>query len=110
VPISIVEKSGKWIPGSRAMQKYIHLSDQDYKDEMLRQAGILSKDDKTYLQVVKCPYCGLPNPPTKKYCLRCKRGLNPLEHEAELKELYEERQNLLKRVDALEKQGKMLFE
>ena len=103
VPLPIVEKSGRWVAGSKSMQRYIHLSQQDYKNEMLRQAGVITTAGVKAPQLRKCFVCGFMNPENRKKCMKCKRTIDEAEIDLQIRRTIDRNAELEKRMDALEK-------
>lgn len=97
-PLAIVEKSGRWKPGSKSLQRYVHLGDEDYKNEMLAQAGITTKEQPKVPKLLTCPWCQTLNPPGQTRCKepKCRRALDPWKQQEEEKKLLEEMRELLK--------------
>ncbi len=71
----VLESYMGWKPGSRMARVYIHLSQDDVKDAILRIYGIeRPKNDKSNSQVEVpkiCLRCGEKNPSISEYCLKC---------------------------------------
>lgn len=103
VPLRIVEKSGGWKPGSRAFRRYDHLSNRDYKDEMLVQGGV-RKDtvEGKRVQVRECLVCGVVNPPGREKCKTCKQPLDLEESGEKERKALEKMREIEERVKRLE--------
>lgn len=103
VPLRIVEKSGGWRRGSRAFRRYDHLSDRDYKEEMLAQGGVRKDSvEGKRVQVRECLVCGLVNPPGRERCRQCKQPLDLEESGEQEKKALEKMRELEDRLKKLE--------
>ncbi len=79
VPESIVNKYMGWVPGSRMIQVYQHLLEEDVEEKILEMYGIKHRDNGKDLEVQQCPRCMQINDAGSRFCSRC--GL-PLTEEA----------------------------
>ncbi|MBO8183165.1 MAG: tyrosine-type recombinase/integrase [Archaeoglobus sp.] len=79
VPESIVNKYMGWVPGSRMIQVYQHLLEEDVEEKILEMYGIKQRDNGKDLEVRQCPRCLQINDGNARFCSRC--GL-PLTEEA----------------------------
>ncbi|MCK4444440.1 MAG: tyrosine-type recombinase/integrase, partial [Thermoplasmata archaeon] len=63
-----------WVTGSDMPSTYVHLSDRDVDDAILKMRG-LSKPNEEEMQSSlapkKCPRCNLTNKGTGRFCIRC---------------------------------------
>lgn len=61
-----------WVPGTKQMSTYVHLSGAQTDEAILKAYGIEVKD-KTIQEKkpVKCPRCSETNPSGSKYCWKC---------------------------------------
>jgi len=82
-----------WVPGSRMVKVYLHLTDRDVENAILERHG-LKKEGERDLEVRRCPRCSFINPGDSKFCSNC--GL-PLTSEAshEIRRWEEEERRLL---------------
>lgn len=72
-----------WMPGSEMAATYVHLSQRDTIDAVLREHGLkVTNPDSDTFKVGKCPRCKEINPEKSFYCGKC--GL-PLDKEFEHK-------------------------
>ena len=68
----LLEKTMGWVHGSRMTQTYVHLSDSDVDNAILRSHGIRVEENNPELPRPKeCPRCGEKNPNGDKYCRKC---------------------------------------
>ncbi len=68
----LLEKTMGWVYGSRMSQVYVHLSDSDVDNAVLRSHGIRVDEKSDELPRPKeCPRCGEKNPNGAKYCRKC---------------------------------------
>jgi len=69
----IMCKALGWTEGSAAPNIYIHLTEQDVEDEMLRRFGLNKTEEKKIpgIESWRCPVCGTMNPPTSGICMNC---------------------------------------
>ncbi len=104
-PRRIVEKSGGWVEGSKALDRYDHLGDEDYKNEMLHQAGLTLQDTKPAPKLIVCPWCQTLNPPKQIKCRepKCRRNLDPWKQSEIDRKSQEQMDILMAKIDALEK-------
>lgn len=92
-----------WTPDSQMLKTYSHLTSEDVNRKRLEQAGIIKpKERKHELVVQTCPRCGAENPVTHEFCNKCAAPLDEtryremVSHEAEVRELREQIQELQK--------------
>jgi|Deesub1362A_J573_1020465.scaffolds.fasta_scaffold00380_31 integrase len=90
---SIGAKYMGWVPGSRMVKVYLHLTDKDVENAILEMHG-LKKESERDLEVRKCVRCSFINPGDSRFCSNC--GL-PLTSEAshEIRRWEEEEKKLL---------------
>lgn len=79
VPESIGAKYMGWVPGSKMVKIYVHLSSEDVDEAILKLHGIKTNGNGNDLEVKQCPRCTMINPASSRFCSRC--GL-PLTEEA----------------------------
>lgn len=61
-----------WVPGTKQMATYVHLSGTQTDHAILSAYGIKIKDESiNEPKPVKCPRCGELNPSDAKYCRKC---------------------------------------
>ena len=61
-----------WTAGSNMAAVYVHLSQRDIQDAVLKVYGLQSREtEKNKLEVIKCPRCKEINPETSSYCGKC---------------------------------------
>ena len=61
-----------WTAGSNMAAVYVHLSQRDIQDAVLKVYGIEAQtEEKKSFQVGKCPRCKEINPETSSYCGKC---------------------------------------
>jgi len=66
-----------WKPGSEMAATYVHLSQRDTIDAVLREHGLqVTNPDKDTFKVGKCPRCKEINPEKSLYCGKCGLPLN----------------------------------
>lgn len=105
-----LEATMGWVHGSRMSRTYVHLSDEDIDNAVLKVYGIEKKKEN---QAIKyrpkvCSRCHTENPIINEYCLRC--GL-PLDHNKllELEQKEEEVEKALMDSSVLESSSKVLL-
>ena len=68
----LLEKTMGWVHGSRMTQTYVHLTDADLDNAILRSHGIKPPETSPELPHPKeCPRCGEPNASDARYCRKC---------------------------------------
>lgn len=73
----LLEKTMGWVHGSRMTQTYVHLTDADLDNAILRSHGIKPPETSPELPHPKeCPRCGEPNASDARYCRKCWLPLN----------------------------------
>ncbi|WP_080932906.1 MULTISPECIES: tyrosine-type recombinase/integrase [Methanosarcina] len=61
-----------WTAGSNMAAVYVHLSQRDIQDAVLKAYGIeLQTEDKNKFKVGRCPRCKEINPESSRYCGKC---------------------------------------
>ena len=61
-----------WTPGSEMAATYVHLSQRDTVDAVLREHGLSTTNpDKDTFKVGRCPRCKEVNPEKSLYCGKC---------------------------------------
>lgn len=77
VPDSIVKMQCWGDISSRMLACYAHIAPKDIDRILLTRAGIEIEDadTDTSLKARQCPNCGIPNPPTFRFCHQCGHGL-----------------------------------
>lgn len=61
-----------WTAGSNMAAVYVHLSQRDIQDAVLKAYGIESQsEDKNKFKVGRCPRCKEINPESSRYCGKC---------------------------------------
>ena len=98
-----------WVIGSKQIRRYIHLVSEDVENKILSIHGITKKEEleqKSVIEVVKCPRCTYTNSSLDSFCSRCGCALSVktlMKHEikaAELERLIE-KSDFKKYVDEL---------
>jgi integrase/recombinase XerD len=71
-PDQILKKFGNWKKGTEMMEVYVHLSESDLEEAVLKEHGLLAEDNekKKGLTLRACPRCGEQNTGAKR-CFRC---------------------------------------
>ncbi len=73
----LLEKTMGWVHGSRMTQTYVHLTDADLDNAILRSHGIKVEETSPELPHPKeCPRCGEKNASDARYCRKCWLPLN----------------------------------
>ena len=106
----LLEKTMGWVNGSRMTQTYVHLTDADVDNAILRSHGMKIEESSLELPRPKeCPRCGEKNTNDARYCRKC---LLPLTVEAtlELKEEEDHIQKGLENMGMVSPQVKALIE
>ncbi|KKK45909.1 hypothetical protein LCGC14_1079550 [marine sediment metagenome] len=84
-----------WRIGSRQVRRYVHLSQEDVENKILSIHGIKplrQPEQKTILELIKCPRCTYENSSLDKYCSRCGSVLDiktVIKHQEKARELEE---------------------
>ena len=79
LPGPVFEQFMGWSPGSRMVQRYVHLADRAADPFLFRAAGLEVPDDqRKKAQVLQCPFCRAPNSLSARVCSKC---LMPLREE-----------------------------
>lgn len=61
-----------WVPGTKQMATYVHLSGKQTDTAILKAYGVEVQDNGiSEPRPVKCPRCGEPNPSDASYCRKC---------------------------------------
>lgn len=77
VPTSIFESEMGWIPGSRQVRTYVHLTGKQVDDRFLEAMGIKKKEENhEEIRPKICPRCGESNVSTSSKCRKCWLPLN----------------------------------
>jgi integrase len=75
-----LRKGGRFAPGSKTPEKYIHMNDEDIdisRNELATgNKPVPKKREPSKLIPIKCPRCGGPNDRTNNYCSKCFMPLN----------------------------------
>jgi integrase len=79
VPESVGAKFLGWVPGSKMVKVYVHLSQEDVEEKILELYGISQGNNGKDLEIRQCPRCMQINDGVARFCSRC--GL-PLTEEA----------------------------
>jgi integrase len=68
-----LEATMGWVHGSRMSRTYVHLSDEDIDNAVLKVYGIVKKNEKQTIDYRPkiCPRCHTENPTINEYCLKC---------------------------------------
>jgi integrase/ribosomal protein L40E len=99
-----------WIPGTKQMATYVHLSGKQTDKAILKAYGIEVQDNGTSEPMpVKCPRCGEANPSGGTYCRKCWLPLT-IEATLELKEKEDQIQKDLETRGMISPQVKALIE
>src|SRR5690606_3061574 len=70
-PDQILKKFGNWKKGTEMMEVYVHLSESDLEEAVLKEHGLLSENEQNNgLALKACPRCGENNTAAKR-CVRC---------------------------------------
>lgn len=70
-PDQILKKFGNWKKGTEMMEVYVHLSESDLEEAVLKEHGLLPEEEKkTGLVLNTCPRCGEQNMGEKR-CVKC---------------------------------------
>ncbi|MHA1260931.1 MAG: tyrosine-type recombinase/integrase [Candidatus Freyarchaeota archaeon] len=96
----VLRKMFGWRRGSKMPGLYSHLSPQQVEQSILAAQGVHIQTET--LETVTCPRCNTPNPNYLDYCQKCSTPINPNITLKILKQ-EQEKQELLKRVEQLEK-------
>ena len=69
----IMCKALGWTQGSNAPDIYIHLTEEDVENEMLRRFGLDGEEEKKVpgIKSWRCPVCGNMNAPSSGICIYC---------------------------------------
>ncbi len=70
-PDQILKKFGNWKKGTEMMEVYVHLSEYDLEDAVLREHGLLKKEDAKELTLKRCPRCDAENTVGATRCSKC---------------------------------------
>lgn len=65
-------------PGSKIIENYSHISEDDANNEYLKSQGVKVKEievQKNQFDTIKCWKCGKVNTPTSKYCSNCNSNI-----------------------------------
>jgi len=67
-----------WVQGSKQTGTYVHLSQRDTDEAILKIYGLLEKKEKQQnrLMTITCPRCGRDNPPNNRICMFCGMALD----------------------------------
>ena len=96
VPTSIFEAEMGWVPGSRQVRTYVHLTGKQVDDSYLEAMGIKKKEEfHEEMKPRLCPRCSEPNVSTATRCRKCWLPMNEVGvREQETQEI-EQLENLL---------------
>lgn len=84
-----------WRIGSNQVRRYVHLAQEDVENKILSIHGIKplkQPEQKTVLEIIKCPRCTYENSSLDTYCSRCGSVLDiktVIKHQKKAKELEE---------------------
>ena len=84
-----------WSIGSNQVRRYVHLAQEDVENKILSIHGIKplkQPEQKTILEIIKCPRCTYENSSLDKYCSRCGSVLDiktVIKHQEKARELEE---------------------
>ncbi|WP_158385653.1 tyrosine-type recombinase/integrase [Candidatus Nitrososphaera evergladensis] len=70
-PDQILKKYENWKGNTRMVEVYIHLSESDLEDAVLREHGLQQEEKEEKLTLKKCPRCGEGNTIGVKRCVKC---------------------------------------
>lgn len=66
-----------WVPGSKEVGTYVHLSGRDIDRAILKTHGIkIEEDTNEKFEAIVCPRCNIKNDPSLKFCSGCSLGLD----------------------------------
>ena len=72
-----LESQMGWVPGTKQMATYVHLSGKQTDAAILKAYGVEVKDDGAGESMpVRCPRCEAMNPSNANYCRKCWLPLN----------------------------------
>lgn len=70
-PDQILKKFGNWKKGTEMMEVYVHLSESDLEEAVLKKHGLLPEGEKKKVLTLKaCPRCSEQNTAAKR-CVKC---------------------------------------
>ena len=105
-----LESQMGWVPGTKQMATYVHLSGKQADEAILKAYGVEVQDNGIVEpKPVKCPRCGESNPSDGNYCRKCWLPLT-IEATLELKEKEEHIQKELEKKGMVSPQVKALIE
>ena len=105
-----LESQMGWVPGTKQMATYVHLSGKQTDAAILKAYGVEVQDKGISEPMpTKCPRCGEPNPSESTYCRKCWLPLT-IEATMELKEKEEHIQKELEGRGMISPQVKALIE
>ena len=105
-----LESQMGWVPGTKQMATYVHLSGKQTDTAILKAYGVEVQDEGISEPMpIKCPRCGEPNPSESSYCRKCWLPLT-IEATMELKEKEEHIQKELEGRGMISPQVKALIE
>ena len=105
-----LESQMGWVPGTKQMATYVHLSGKQTDTAILKAYGVEVQDEGVSEPMpIKCPRCGEPNPSESSYCRKCWLPLT-IEATMELKEKEEHIQKELEGRGMISPQVKALIE
>lgn len=73
---SVMKKYFGWSKNSNMPETYIHLSDSDVNNSVMRAYGYEKKPKQ--LELVDCPHCGYKNPASLNLCGKCRKHLEEI--------------------------------
>ena len=82
-----------WIIGSKQARRYVHLAQEDVENKILSIHGIKplkEPEQKTIVNIIKCPRCTYENSSLDKYCSQCGSVLDiktVIKHQEKAREL-----------------------
>ncbi len=70
-PDQILKRFGNWRGNTKMMDVYIHLSESDLEDAVLKEHGLLQEKKEEQLTLRPCPRCDELNTISVKRCIKC---------------------------------------
>ncbi|MGI0046336.1 MAG: tyrosine-type recombinase/integrase [Nitrosotalea sp.] len=70
-PDQILKKFGNWKKGTDMMDVYVHLSESDLEEAVLKEHGLLKQESVRELTLKTCPRCSEQNTIGVKRCVKC---------------------------------------
>lgn len=91
-----------WVQSSKMASIYVHLSQRDVDDALLKSYGInpdVKKESEVEAKPLNCPRCKTSNENTNKFCSLCGFVLDETEREKIVQNTIQEKEFLVKYVD-----------